>query len=513
MRQATIPPTLPAVYLAVCTVAVAVGGCASRVPASTPDATVRDASPADTLTNTLAADAAGDSDVPSRVRTCSELSVTGVDLAPGHGGVTYPGARVVIHGTDLGTITSVSVGGVDRVFTRAGEALVTDVPPLLAVGPQPVVVASPRCSAAVTITVSRVLARVPVTGGHVTLLDAEDLSPAGSLETGLGAVVQAVFPLDGSALVARGADGAVVFAPVNGSSVVRLAARAEGPFVLAQGTTVPTAGLLVIPAPTPAGLYRLDTLAGTAGPFPGPATDPLGVATSLDGDRALVLDRDGVLYALDAPFGAAPAWSRYGPVTAARAPASVLVAQGAASTVLGAVYDAATPPAVIPLDADTGAVGPPAAVPGALGHAYFLSDDIVAMDSAAPEVLVVDITGLVGTVLRYPLAGEVPAGVVRTTTAAALYQVGALALRATPGGVPQADVLHVLDFRREPPVGETAVPVPGARGLVGVQGRGDPLYIWTGRSVIRVSADAPADRTEAMVPVGEPDVGLLAIQP
>lgn len=447
-----------------------------------------------------------------RVRTCSEIRITAARLAPGGLDRGYPGSLVTLTGDDLAVVEHVSVGGVEQPFERVGDTIVTRVPPMTEVGPQAVSVQAERCMTSRQIVVSRLIARAGVTGGRVALLDALDLTPVGALDVGLGRVVQMGFSLDGAVLLARGDDGTMTVTTVGTTRTTTLATRARGPFVLAQGTVVPSLGLLVVPSATPAGVLRLDTSLGTALPYEGPASHPLGVATSLDGFRALVLDESAVGYALDRPFAATPAWVRFGALTGITRPAAILMAQGGAVGPLGAVYDATDPPALVPMNVETGALGERVVLPHALGNGYFVSGDIVAFDASDERLLTADITSLGGVVAALDLVGESAGGVVRTTSAVTLYTLGALVLRERPGSVPSADVLHIVDMHLKPEEEVAQVPVAGARGVVGVQGRGNPFYVWTARSVVRIPSDAPSERRVSMAADGEPDVGLVAIQ-
>lgn len=141
--------------------ALALAGCAQRVLPRDLDAQSADAP----------AEAGADAVDATRVRTCSELRLRAVSASPGREGAAYPGSLLTLRGTDLDVVDRVSVGGVEMPFERAGDALTTRVPPMLAVGPQAVVAANERCSASLTLTVSRLLARIPRAAGPVALLD------------------------------------------------------------------------------------------------------------------------------------------------------------------------------------------------------------------------------------------------------------------------------------------------------------------------------------------------------
>ncbi|MFO0652498.1 MAG: hypothetical protein U0326_40145 [Polyangiales bacterium] len=487
--------------------------CSERVSAPR-DATAN----VDVMRADVALDAsadASDTDVDTvSVRTCSELRLGAITAAPGGLLAAYPGSRLALTGDDLAVIDRVSVGGVEVTFEREGDAVITHVPPMLAPGEQTVVVANERCSASRAITVSRLLAQIPREGGRVTLLDWARLDAAGALDTGLSSIVQGQFTVDGRALVLRDRDGRVAVSWLAPMRTTTLTLRARGPFALAWGTVVPTQALLAVPTGMPSGLLRVDTDATAVTPYEGPANDPIGVATTLDGFRALVLDQGGVGYALDRPFARTPAWSRFGDFTTVRSPAEIVLEQGAAVTIhgpLAAVYDATDPPAVLPMDSLTGTLGERLEVPGAAGGMYFLSGDVVAMDATTPEVITADITALTGIVSREPLEGESPTGVVRTHTAATLYRVGAVALRMSASGVPEGDSLHVFDFHREPAVEERRVMIAGLRGVAGIQGAGDPFAVWTARAVMRVRGTDGERVVERAVPAAEGEVGFVVV--
>lgn len=485
-------------------------GCADRVGA-TADATV---TPADAAVDGRTGEVGDAGPDAVRVRTCSELRLLEVVSTPGRANVAYPGARLELRGNDLVSIDRVSVGGVEMPFTREGDVVRTRVPAMLAVGAQSVVVANERCSASHPLTLSRLMARVPYAGGRVALHDWVGLDDAGSLDTGLATIAQAAFTMDGTGLLLRDRDGRVAVAWVADARVVALPWRAMGPFVLAQGTVVPTQSLLAVPTGAASGMLRVDTEAQAVTAYEGPASDPIGVATTLDGFRALVLDRGGVGYALDRPFARTPAWERFGAFTNVRAPAEIAMEQGDAVTIhgpLAAVYDASDPPAILPMDSLTGRLGERLEVPGAVGNLFFLSGDVVALDARTPEVITVDITPLTGTIDRHALEGEARDGVVRTHTAVTLYKLGAVVLRATTGGAPEGAMLHVIDYHREPAVEERQVRVAGLRGVVGVQGAGDPFVVWTAREMIRVRGDDGVIERRRTIPVGDGDVGFVVV--
>lgn len=495
--------------------AVSVAACSERVT-TTPDATLDGSvdAPIDTAADLSRADAPLDVVDAVSVRTCSELRLRAVAATPGRADAAYPGSRLTLTGDDLAVIDRVSVGGVEMAFEREGDTVVTRVPPMLAPGDQSVVVANERCSASRTIAVSRLVAEIPRAGGRVTLLDWARLDEAGAVETGLASITQAAFTVDGTALVLRDRDGRVAVAWLGPSRGTQLSLRARAPFALAWGTVVPTQALLAVPTGSPSGLLRVDTEAMTVTPYEGPANDPIGVATTLDGFRALVLDQGGVGYALDRPFARTPAWSRFGDFTAVRRPSEIVLEQGAAVTIhgpLAAVYDATEPPAVLPMDSLTGTLGERLEVPGAAGGMYFLSGDVVAMDATTPEVITADITALTGVVSREPLDGESAAGVVRTQTTATLYRVGAVALRMSASGVPEGDSLHVFDFHREPAVEERRVMIAGIRGAAGIHGAGDPFAVWTAREVIRVRGTDGVIEARHTAPASVGEVGLVVV--
>lgn len=484
-------------------------GCAQRAPSPPRDAGDTDVA----VTSRDAADD-GDDDAPTRVMTCSELRVREVTASPGQGALAYPGSTLRVRGDALDTIDRVSVGGVDRPFTRLGDVITTDVPPMLATGMQTVLVGNQRCMTSATITVSRLLADVPLRGGRVTLRDLTTLAAAGTLDTGLAEIAQATFTLDGTALVLRDADGRVEMVRVTDGRVVAAAPHATGAFALAQGNVVPTQGLLVVPSETPAGVLRLDSEAMTLTSYPGPAESPVGVATSLDGFRALVLDRRAVGYGLDRPFARTPEWTRIAEVPGVHEVAEVAMAQGGAvgeHGPLSAVYDPSDPPGITPMEALTGALGPRVEVPGAAGNVYFISGDVVAMDSTTNEVISVDITGLDGEATHMALEGESPVGVVRTRTALTLYRMGAVVLRSRASGVPQGDMLHVLDFHREPTVEERQVRVAGLRGVAGVPGANEPFIVWTAREILRVQGTDGEIVQRLVLDAGEGDLGAVVI--
>lgn len=490
-------------------VAVCVAACSERVTPSL-DATLDDRP---TATADAAPSEIADGPVDAtRVRTCSELRVRAIASEPGGADLGYPGSRLTLTGDDLDVVDRLAVGGVEMPFERAGGALVTRVPPMLAPGAQAVTVSNDRCSASRTITVSRLLAAVPRRGGRVALLDWQRLDEAGAVETGLASIAQAAFTVDGRALVLRDRDGRVAVSWLVSMRTTALSMRARAPFGLAFGTVVPTQALLAVPTGMPGGLLRIDTETASVTPYEGPANDPIGVATTLDGFRALVLDQGGVGYALDRPFARTPAWSRFGEFTTVRRPAEIAVEQGDVVTIhgpLAAVFDATDPPAVLPMDSLTGTLGERLEVPGALGGMYFLSGDVVAMDASTPEVITADITALTGVVSREALEGESATGVVRTQTAATLYRVGAVALRATASGVPEGDALHVFDFHREPAVEERRVRIEGLRGVAGMHGVGDPFVVWTAREVMRVRGMDGAIEVRRAVTGDE--LGLVAV--
>lgn len=448
------------------------------------------------------------------VRTCSELVLREVTATPGRPGVAYPGSRIVLRGDDLASIDRVTVGGVEMPFERVGDAISTAVPPMLEVGRRSVIVSSLRCSASADLTVSRLVARIPREGGRVALLDWAMLDDAGALDTGLAAIEQAAFTMDGASLIVRDRDGRMAVAWVSDGRVDPLPWRARGPFTLAQGTVVPTQGLLVVPSGTPAGMLRIDTETRRVTPYEGPSSDPVGVATTLDGFRALVLDRAAVNYALNRPFARTPAWSRLGEVAGLRRPAQIILEQGGAVTVQGplaAIYDATEPPALIPMDSTDGCLGARVEIPGAAGGAYFLSGDVVAMDSTTNEVITFDIVAFEGLVFRQVLAGEAPAGITRTQTAITLYKLGAVTLRPSRSGVPEGAALHVVDYHREPAVEERQVAIPGLRGVAGLYGPGNPFVVWTAREVIRVRGDdGVVDARRALAP-SDGDLGLVVV--
>jgi hypothetical protein len=248
--------------------------------------------------------------------------------------------------------------------------------------------------------------------------------------------------------------------------------------------------------------------------YEGPANDPVGVSTTLDGFRALVLDRSSIAYALDLPFAAVPRWVRFGELAGVTRPSAILMAQGGPSGLgpFACVYDDTVPPAILPLSAESGQLGDRLEVPGAAGNLYFLLGDVVVADTTTNEILAADITTLTGEILHVPLPGESPSGIVRTHSAVTLYVMGALVLRARDGGEPEADVLHLLDWHVEPPPEIAQVRIAGARGLVGVPGAGDPFLVWTARSVVYLQASHPTELHRADLPAGEPEIALLALQ-
>lgn len=502
-----------ALWRALFLLAIAVHGCASSSSPDGGDAGVPD--------DHTAADGAAD-EAPSdgfdvqHVRTCSELVVRRIDATPGQAGRGYPGSQLVIQGDGFEIVDRVVVGSIEQPFTRLGGTIVSSIPPMLAVGPQTVIVEGDRCMAAGVVLVSRLVAVVRRNQGVVDLLDASDVTLVGTLNTGLASITQATFTLDGANLIARGADGRIVRAIVGGGAATSLSPHSTAPFELAQGTVIPTQALLVVPGGEPAGVRKLDTIDGTAVPLADALSlDPISVSVSLDGFRSLVLERDGSLLYVDRAFARVPLWQRldaWTPVASAR---TVAISQGSASATnhRAAVFQTTSPPAVTSLNALAGAPDGRVEVPGALGNMFFITGDFVVLDSDTPDVITVDIE-LDATLIHIPLRGEIAGPVTRTQLSPTLYYLGALVTRPHASGTAQSDVLHVLDFHYEPAHELESINVPGARGVVGMQGRGNPFLLWTARAVVRALGEAPDpvnfQRFES--PADRSEIAFVAVQ-
>ena len=463
-------------------------GCARSVTVATDaaghDATAVDERVADAAVDAPAIDIA---DVPP-VETCSGVTLRGVSASPPGGAVAYPGSRLVVQGTGLLGVLHVTVGGIEQPFDPPREdSVVTRVPPMLPAGTQVVTVTTARCTASTTVSVSRLAAWIPRTGGHVTFFDFEGLVSAAAMDTGLARIVRAAFTNDGTTLILQDADGRVLAQPAWDTISTSLATGATAPFAIAGGTVVPTSVLVATGAADAArSLLRVDT-SDSVGVSPlGGDRSAIGVAAPLDGSRALVLDTTGAVTAVDLPFSSNVQHSPLLSSFIATHPTEIAEAQAGAGTAHGpfaAVYEATSTPSVIAFDAMSGAVVGRASMPSAAGGLTFLSGDVVALSAHTPELLTIDI-GIAGAApWRDPLLGEPLGPPMHTQFSATLYRVGVVALRdATAEG----DTVHVFDFHREPAVEERQVAIPGVRGVVGVQGDGDPFLAWTAADIIRL---------------------------
>lgn len=432
-------------------------------------------------------------DVP-RVNTCSELHLGQVVARPGRTGLAYPGSVLTLGGTGFDAVLRVVIGGVEMPFDRASDAsLSTSVPPMLAAGERTIIVETERCSSGATVMISRLIAVVRASDLHAQLFDATDLAPRGDVTLGSDAVVQAQFTLDGSSLVTRDVHGRVDRTQIASGTVQNLSLGTTDDFVLAQGTTLPTRAMLLLPGRLPPGLLQLDSVTPGVVQYPAPATDPSSLALSLDGFRALVLDADGALFRGDLPFAAVASWAPLPGWRAVSGARTVLIAQAphAPSEHLAALFARTPSPWILPFDAITGTVGARGLLPDGVSRPRFVSGDVVVMDSTSPDVEAVDITDLTAVRWTVPLNAEPALGVLATRTATSLYTVGAIVLRERSTGVPTASALHVVDFHVEPPVETGLAAIDDLRGVVGLQGTGHPFITWTARSLVRVLGDTP----------------------
>ncbi len=446
-------------------------------------------------------------DVPP-VNTCSAFRLRSADLGTPAPAV-YPGALLLLHGDGLGSATRVSVGGVDAPLERPdATSLAVRVPPMLAVGPQSVTVASDRCMASLTVSVSRLVAWAASSGGPIFLHDLVTLDRVGSVNAGPVPMDRLVFTTDGEALVAHDVYGQLSAARAWGGDDV-IFGDTSTPFFVAGGTVVPTSVLVASGGALP--LVRLDTdPVLSSHPIPGIA-GARAVACPLDGSRALVLEASGAVTAVDLPFSVNVRTSPLVSASATTRAVELAMGQGAATTATGplaALFEATSPPDIVAIDSASGTILGRAAVPFAAGGLTFLSGDVVAVSATTPELLTGDLGAAGVTVLRYPLAGELPDPTLRTVFAASGYRVGVVALR---GGLGVR--LHVFDFHREPAVEERSVELPGIRGVAGVQGAGDPFVVWTATEILRVNGADGTIAARVVAGSSAMTIGALAVAP
>ena len=457
-------------------------------------------------------------DIP-RVSTCSELHLDAVSAMPGHDGIAYPGSTLALTGAGFTAVTRVVIGGVEMPFTRASDtALTSTVPSMLAVGDRGVIVQTERCSSAQTITVSRLVAAIRANASEALLFDANTLTPLGALDLGASDITQAQFTLDGAGLITRDATGAVRRTLVGATATTAtISPVSSNRFVFAQGNVQPTRGLLVIPGRLPPGALLFDSLAGSIAPYAVPSSDPRSLALSLDGFRGLVLDHDGALYRGELVFAPSATWTRVGDANAFAGATSVILSQAQSTLAvhLGAVFTDAATPTLVPLNVFSGVTGAPITMPAGATRPRFVSGDVVVVDTVTPSVVAYDITDLQGEQWVIPLEGEASGPEVATRTAISLYHVGAIVLSAASGGVASGHTVHFIDFQIEPPVERGHVEIPDARGMVGMQGTGDPFIVWTAGSLVRVLGQFPdaAHEIAVSLPSGGGDVRLTVVQP
>jgi len=139
---------------------------------------------------------------------------------------------------------------------------------------------------------------------------------------------------------------------------------------------------------------------------------------------------------------------------------------------------------------------------------------VVVADTATPEILAFDITDLEPMMWTVILTGESAAPGIRTQSAFTLLKVAAYVLRPSADGVFRANALHVVDFEIEPPVESGTAAIPDLRGVVGMQGNGNPFVAWTSHTLVRVPGDTPdpAHLLSADLGAGG-DIALVVAQP